>query len=670
MRLKQSRCNRLYCSPIIVLTLAYRTLLGIVFCCLHLVLRAGENDVQPPANSNPTIDSLLAILPKSAPDTHRVLIYAALCWQYRTLDMLSAVNYGKKGIALAKKLNYKKGEAEICRFIGVTYRHYFLFSESLTWYFKALNLSTQINDVVGIGFCYDNLGVVRFNQKQFDDALQYFNKAKDHFEKANHQEGLSYAYNHISWVLVEKKQYSSALDYIQEALFIRRKIKASPEQISNTLGDVATVQIALKKYSAAQITLKEGIQLVQKMNKPVIVSAHQLTLASLYLSNNRIEEAINIAQASYELAKNSNNSLQQMKCASTLAKIYEAQQKYDLAYPYLIEQYALKDSLFNEQINNKTANLEAKYQFDLKERQLRELQQREELENKRNLDRERFLSSLLIAALLFVALLAYFIYQKRKQDKFVNEELVQKNAEISRKNQEIQVQTTQLAENNRFKDRLFSIISHDLRSPVVGLVGSLDLVNEGLLSEAEFRNMLPDLAHNINSIQSLLDNLLAWARTQMKGIAILPEAFHIRELLDEKNSMFKKQIQAKEINIINHIEADLQVLADKNMIDLVARNLLSNAIKFSRQGGTITLTSTRQKGYSQICIADNGIGISAEYLNKLFDTQTVSTKGTAGEMGTGLGLLLSKEFIEQNGGKIWGESVIGEGSTFCFTIPE
>ena len=292
------------------------------------------------------------------------------------------------------------------------------------------------------------------------------------------------------------------------------------------------------------------------------------------------------------------------------------------------------------------------------------------MENKRNLDWERFLSSLLIAALLFVALLAYFIYQKRKQDKFVNEELVQKNAEISRQNQEIQVQTTQLAENNRFKDRLFSIISHDLRSPVVGLVGSLDLVNEGLLSEAEFRNMLPDLAHNINSIQSLLDNLLAWARTQMKGIAILPEAFHIRELLDEKSTMFKKQIQAKEINIINHIEADLQVLADKNMIDLVTRNLLSNAIKFSRQGGTITLTSTRQKGYSQICIADNGIGISAENLNKLFDTQTVSTKGTAGEMGTGLGLLLSKEFIEQNGGKIWGESVIGEGSKFYFTIPE
>lgn len=597
-------------------------------------------------------------------------MYTALCWQYRNLDMLSAVKYGQKGIALAKKLNYKKGEAEICRFIGLTYRHYFLFSESLSWYFKALNLSTQINDIVGVGFCYDNLGVVRFNQKQFDDALKYFNKAKDHFEKANHQEGLSYAYNHISWVLVEKKQYTSALDYIQEALFIRRKIKASPEQISNTLGDVAIVQVALKKYSAAKITLKEGIQLARKVNKPIIISVHQLTLASLYLNNNQIDEAIAIAQSSYQIAREANNSLQRMKCASTLAKIYEKQQKYDLAYPYLIEQYALKDSLFNEEINNKTANLEAKYQFDLKERQLLELQKREELENKRNLDRERFLSSLLIAALLFVGVLAFFIYQKRKQDKFINEELVQKNAEISRQNQEIQAQTAQLAENNRFKDRLFSIISHDLRSPVVGLVGSLDLVNEGLLSEVEFRNMLPDLAHNINSIQSLLDNLLAWARTQMKGMAILPEAFHIRELLDEKTNMFKKQIQAKELRILNHIEADLQVLADKNMIDLVTRNLLSNAIKFSVQGGTITMTSVRQKGYSQICIADNGIGISAENLNKLFDAQTVSTKGTAGEMGTGLGLLLSKEFIEQNGGRIWGESVIGEGSKFCFTIPE
>lgn len=597
-------------------------------------------------------------------------MYKELCWQYRNLDMLSAVKYGQKGITLAKKLGYKKGEAEICRFIGLTYRHYFLFSESLSWYFKALNLSTQINDFVGIGFCYDNLGVVRFNQKQFDDALNYFKRAKDQFEKVNHQEGLSYAYNHICWVLVEKKEYSSALDYIQEALFIRRKIKASPEQICNTLGDMAIVQVALKKYSAAKISINEGIQLARKLNKPINVSEQQLTLASLYLNNNQLDEAIAIAQSSYQIARKTNYRLQRMKCASALAKIYEKQQKYDLAYPYLIEQYALKDSLFNEEINNKTANLEAKYQFDLKERQLLEFQKRQELENKRNLDRERFLSSLLIAALLFVGVLAFFIYQKRKQDKFINEELVQKNAEISRQNQEIQEQTAQLAENNHFKDRLFSIISHDLRSPVVGLVGSLELVNEGLLSETEFRNMLPDLAHNINSIQSLLDNLLAWARTQMKGIAILPEAFHIRELLDEKISMFKKQIEAKELNIFNNIEADLQVLADKNMIDLVARNLLSNAIKFSVPGGTITMTSSRQKGYSQICIADNGIGISADNLNRLFDAQTVSTKGTAGEMGTGLGLLLSKEFIEQNGGKTWGESVIGEGSKFCFTIPE
>lgn len=597
-------------------------------------------------------------------------MYKELCWQYRNLDMLSAVKYGQKGITLAKKLGYKKGEAEICRFIGLTYRHYFLFSESLSWYFKALNLSTQINDFVGIGFCYDNLGVVRFNQKQFDDALNYFKRAKDQFEKVNHQEGLSYAYNHICWVLVEKKEYSSALDYIQEALFIRRKIKASPEQICNTLGDMAIVQVALKKYSAAKISINEGIQLARKLNKPINVSEQQLTLASLYLNNNQLDEAIAIAQSSYQIARKTNYRLQRMKCASALAKIYEKQQKYDLAYPYLVEQYALKDSLFNEEINNKTANLEAKYEFDLKERQLLEFQKRQELENKRNLDRERFLSSLLIAALLFVGVLAFFIYQKRKQDKFINEELVQKNAEISRQNQEIQEQTAQLAENNHFKDRLFSIISHDLRSPVVGLVGSLELVNEGLLSETEFRNMLPDLAHNINSIQSLLDNLLAWARTQMKGIAILPEAFHIRELLDEKISMFKKQIEAKELNIFNNIEADLQVLADKNMIDLVARNLLSNAIKFSVPGGTITMTSSRQKGYSQICIADNGIGISADNLNRLFDAQTVSTKGTAGEMGTGLGLLLSKEFIEQNGGKTWGESVIGEGSKFCFTIPE
>lgn len=653
-----------------MIKLAYRTLLGIVFCCLHLGLRAGDKNGQPPLQTTPLIDSLRALLPKTADDTNKVLLYKQLCWQFRNQSMQAALEYGQKGIDLAQKLGYKKGEAEISRFIGLAYRHYFLFTESLDWYFKALELSTEINDPVGIGFCYDNLGVVRFNQKQYDDALDYFNKAKTQFEKINHQEGLGYAYNHMSWVLVEKKQLFSALDYVQEALFIRKKLGTSPEQISNTLGDVAVVQIALKKFKAAKITLDEAIELGHRIHKPVIVAEHQLTLASLYLSNNQVDAALMLAQSSYSIAKQANNGLQRMKSVRILSQIYEKRQEYPLAFQFLQEQYNLKDSLFNEDIERQTANLEAKFRFNLKERELIELQTRRDLESKRNLDRERFLSSLLFAALAFVGVLAYFIYQKRKQDKFITEELLLKNSEISRQNQEIQAQTALLAENNRFKDRLFSIISHDLRSPVVGLVGSLDLVNEGLLSETEFRNMLPDLSHNINSIQSLLDNLLAWARSQMKGIAVLSEAFHMYELLDDKIGMFTKQIQAKNLRIVNDIEEDLQVLADKNMIDLVARNLLSNAIKFSRQGGCITLSSKRQKGYSEICIADDGVGISHENLAKLFDAQSVSTKGTAGEMGTGLGLLLSKEFIEQNGGRIWGESKVGEGSRFCFTIPE
>lgn len=667
MLLQTVRSNPLH--PIVVIKLAYRTLLGIVFCCLHLVLWAGENDVVPPP-STPSIDSLLTLLSHAKSDTNKVLLYQDLCWQYRAIDVESSIKYGKEGIKLAHKLKYKRGEAELSRFLGLAYRHNFLFTESLDWYFKALDLSTQINDQEGIGFCYDNLGVVRFNQEQYDEALGYLKKAREQFLKIDHQEGLAYAYIHLSWVLTKKNDLFSALDFAQEALFIRRKIGAPPNQISNTLRDVAEVQIALKKYKAAQIALDEAIRIAEKLNNQILLSEHQLALAQLKQKTNDLDEAITLAQSSYFLTHKTNNRFQRMKAAGVLAEIYQNQKQYDQAFQYLIERYQLKDSLFNEGIEKQTANLEAKYQFKLKEKELMDIQQRREEENKRNLDRERFLSSLLIAALLFVGVLAYFIYQKRKQDKFTTEELIQKNAEISRQNEEIQAQSALLAENNRFKDRLFSIISHDLRSPMVGLVGSLDLVNEGLLSETEFRQMLPDLAHNINSIQSLLDNLLAWARSQMKGIAVLPEAFRIHELLEDKKNMFSKQIQAKGLNIHNNIEEDLQVLADKNMIDLVARNLLSNAIKFSRQGGSIIMSSKRQKGYSEICIADDGVGIPQENMSRLFDSQNVSTKGTAGEMGTGLGLLLSKEFIEQNGGKIWGESKLGEGSRFYFTIPE
>ncbi|HOY18920.1 MAG TPA: tetratricopeptide repeat-containing sensor histidine kinase [Haliscomenobacter sp.] len=641
-----------------------------LFCCLYPFVWVAGNSFPKATARTPEIDSLLLLLTQSAPDSNKVLLYKELCWQYRNQDMISAIDYGQKGIALAKKLHFKKAEAEICRFIGLAYRHYFFFRESLDWYFKALDLSTQINDQEGVAFCYDNLGVTRFNQKQFDEALSYFKKGAAIFQKLQHQEGLSYANTHLSWVFAEKKEFDRALDYAERSLRIRRKIGASKEQISNALRDVAVAQIGLNHFFEAEQALLEALKVAKATEKPIVGAEYALSLAELYLKNQNLKQAEYYALWSYRLSVKVDNRMQKMKSAATLFNIYQQKQQYGLAIQYQTEHYRLKDSLFNEDINNNTARLEAKFQFNLKERELLEAQKRQDIENKRSLDRERFLSSLLIAALLFVGIMAYFIYEKRKQDKIVNDELTQKNEEISRQNQEIQEQTEQLAENNRFKDRLFSIISHDLRSPVVGLIGSLDLVNEGLLTETEFRNMLPELSHNVNSIHSLLDNLLAWARSQMKGIAVVPEAFHIRELMEEKIVIFQKQAQLKGLSIVNNIESDIQFLADKNMINLVARNLISNAIKFSFPGGTITLSSSRHKGYSQICIADTGVGISPENLKKLFGAHGISSKGTTGEMGTGLGLMLSKEFIEKNGGTIWVEPNPEGGSRFYFTIPE
>lgn len=642
---------------------------GFVLLCLPVLAGAQVAPVEPVVKPNPIIDSLQALLPK-VENTHKVLLYRDLCWQYRNLDLVKAIRYGKKGLALAQNLKDIRAEAEISRFIGLTYRHHFFFDESLEWYNKALELSNLIKDDVGIGFSYDNLGVTRFNQKQVEEAQKHFKKALFHFTQAKHSEGLAYAHTHLSWVMAEQKKYAQALDYAQKSLQYRKDAHANKEQICNARLDIFVAQMGLKDYVAAEKNLLETFKLAKAASVPAVAPNLLLSLGDLYLTKGDLANAAIHIKASYKVAQAFNNHLVRMKCAEHLSLIHQKQGEYEQAMRYQTQYYALKDSLFNADINNKTASLEAKYQYELKEREMQEARKRLDLENKRNLDWERFLSSVLIAAFLFMVLMAYLIGQKRKQDKVRNEELTRKNAEISRQHAEIQAQALELAENNQFKDRLFSIISHDLRSPVAGLVGALDLANEGLLSKSEFRNMLPDLTHNVNSIQSLLDNLLAWARSQMRGITPEPEAFHLYDLMTDKISFLHKQAQLKNINIQNNIEKDLQILADKNMIDLVARNLLSNAIKFSNRGGSITLSSTRYKGYSKICIADTGVGIAPEHLANLFCTQNLSTKGTAGEVGTGLGLRLSKEFIEKNGGKIWAESTLGEGSKFYFTIPE
>jgi signal transduction histidine kinase len=202
------------------------------------------------------------------------------------------------------------------------------------------------------------------------------------------------------------------------------------------------------------------------------------------------------------------------------------------------------------------------------------------------------------------------------------------------------------------------------------LSGLLDLLDKGAVKPEELPNHVKELKNRFNHTRTLLNNLLDWTLLQMDKLNLQAAKIDLHKIVDE-NIQLLGSLQNKKITLVNAVPDKAIAFADSNTTNLVMRNLMTNAIKFTNDGGTVTISAEEQPTEWLICVKDNGIGIDADVLKILFDkTAPYTTRGTANEKGTGLGLILCKEFVEKNGGTIWVESKVGEGSQFSFTLPK
>ncbi|MCU0446061.1 MAG: sensor histidine kinase [Microscillaceae bacterium] len=255
----------------------------------------------------------------------------------------------------------------------------------------------------------------------------------------------------------------------------------------------------------------------------------------------------------------------------------------------------------------------------------------------------------------------------QEQNQILEVKIQERTTELQNLNQELASKSESLSQLNQTKDKLFSVISHDFRSPLNSMKGVLRLLKEGHLTEAELKFLAGSLEEKVNVTAILLDNLLFWAKSQMDGLIIQMEDFDLKPLIDEQFDLFKFQAQDKKIQLTHDLDTELKVFADPNCIRLIIRNILSNAIKFCQAGDKISLGVKVENNYAIVAIADTGVGIAADKLPFLFE-QASTTIGTAQEKGTGLGLMLCKDFIQKNRGEIWVESQENEGSTFYFSL--
>jgi len=234
-------------------------------------------------------------------------------------------------------------------------------------------------------------------------------------------------------------------------------------------------------------------------------------------------------------------------------------------------------------------------------------------------------------------------------------------------------QATDLKKENVLKDRLFSIIGHDLRSPLSAIKMQLDFILRGIIDPKD-ANFINKTVHNLNATTdeafNLLDNLLGWAKSESGSLSIIKENVNMLKLVNQCARLQKLALETKNITLQITIPENTFVYADMNMIKTVLRNLLSNAIKFTPVEGTITISAKLEKEFWNISVSDSGVGISEEDLVKVLNTeQHFSKEGTEQEAGTGLGLILCQDFIVKNGGTLWVDSTLGKGSTFTFSVP-
>jgi PAS domain S-box-containing protein len=237
-------------------------------------------------------------------------------------------------------------------------------------------------------------------------------------------------------------------------------------------------------------------------------------------------------------------------------------------------------------------------------------------------------------------------------------------------NNQLKKQASELQQLNDLKDKFFSIISHDLKGPVFGVKELIHLTQTGLISEEEFMGMLPEVSKNLEHVAILLENLLAWTSSQLRGEYVQPQLIDLHRIIHNQKNLLDRIAGEKSIQIELEGFENTWVKADKNMIELILRNLISNAIKFSKPGSKVLVSAEEEGDFKKLCVQDFGVGIPQENLEKLNQGISFTTRGQSNESGTGLGLLLVREYILKNGGTWSVDSTVGKGTKFCITIPK
>ncbi|HEY8935247.1 MAG TPA: tetratricopeptide repeat-containing sensor histidine kinase [Cyclobacteriaceae bacterium] len=528
---------------------------------------------------------------------------------------------------------------------------------------QALDLHTSDDDLSTLALILMHQGNVHALSGRIDEAFENYQQILQYKDQLQQPSIEADALFNLGKLYAMQGKSVEALKKHKEALAIRRAIhdKRNEAVSLNEVGELCRLTKDNKRALANHLAALE-IRQALKDKKGIAESYNNIGL--LFYSQKDFKRAIANLNFALAAGQDAQDQVQQRKSFELLSFCYESLGDFKLALKNRNLFQAMNDFIQNEINERNLLELQNRYVIQKKETQISNLELDRIARERQLKEQQQFRNILFVfigLAVIIAALVAYLYFLKRRS----HTALEAVNDVINNKNKELE-------DLNATKDKFFSIISHDLKGPLNSLTSFSSLLINHIenLSKEEIQMLAKDLDKSIKNLFELLENLLEWSRSQTGNIEFIPEPIELNQLLTINAELLFAQANAKKIAIINNAQNTVQVKAHKNSVNTVIRNLVSNAIKFTPEKGTITLSLQQKANEVIVSVTDTGVGMSEDIIKKLFRLDTkLTTKGTANEKGTGLGLILCKEFIEKNGGRMGVESEPGKGSRFYFSLP-
>lgn len=591
---------------------------------------------------------------------------------------------------LAKNLNNKDALTKIYLILGTCYSEVKKNKEALDYYEKALELSKQTKDSIHLSRSLIKIGVIKITAGQLDESLKHFEEALDISKrnndikneilainylgilnyiledleeaeklsfkglelskKHNYLEGLCLANEHLAIIRIQQQRYIEALEFNDKAydISLQRDFIAN---LPATYYNYAVIYNRMKNFDKAIDYLNQSEKLRFSFGDIRGSGSDLGMMGRIYLAKNDYRNAIDKFKKAEVILREYDALRTLVPILRGLATAYENIGDYKSALNYFKEFKEISDSVDNENVKRQIAISNAKRQLEEKEKEIKYLEETKNIQAQ--IQQYLIIFIVIILTLLGTTIFLFLNVRKSRKNLFeINQKLITLNNE---------------------RDKFFSIISHDLKSPFLGILGLTDLLKEELNDSENQRSkeLIDKLDKAVNNQYKLVDNLLNWTIIQTGKMIYEPKEFLITDVLNEAVENLNNFSLQKNIRIKTNIEKDFLIWADRNMVSSILRNLISNAIKYSYEDSDVVITiSQKSDDVISVQIKDSGVGIPENNVSKIFGLDSnISTEGTAKEKGTGLGLLIVKEMVSINKGEISVTSKENLGSIFEFTLP-